>query len=406
MQSLSLKYGLFLCAMASLILNSCEEQAIHLPLSDTPLHLDTLSFGINQIVSYQSPPQMGGSDFLYLGTNDGFNHPYSLIQISEKDRTGSIDMKEFSDSLITVDSLVLFMHYEGDTSVSKSIFHLRYFPDGGDSVFSEQKSHYLNFDRSIASDVISTSVLEVDTTDTTLTKLWLRFVIPSGVLDFFSDTTINNHNRTFLVEPYGEVLDLYRFISRENIVEQFPELKIYYRQADSSSVDTLIRNFQTSKDISITIPAALTDRDTVLAVSKGKGLTMLVYADMGTLELPDKSIVKSANLILHSLNEDSSGKYILISYPLSVPGEFSNFKSYVEDPFDLNDNYFVATSLEENHFNVQLREFIYDLDMERVTNFGFKLYSSVTNDPFETIYFHGLDSDSLYPVIRIQYVLP
>ena len=55
-------------------------------------------------------------------------------------------------------------------------FQLRYFPNGGDSVFNETMTHYLNFDRNTASPVISSAEMMTDSNDTLNTKIMLNFL--------------------------------------------------------------------------------------------------------------------------------------------------------------------------------------------------------------------------------------
>ena len=51
-----------------------------------------------------------------------------------------------------------------------------------------------------------------------------------------------------------------------------------------------------------------------------------------------------------------------------------------------------------------LRKILTDYGRGVKDNYGFKLQSSLSSDPFKTIQFHNLNSDTLYPVLRIIYV--
>lgn len=406
MRFLPEKQALLFLAAASLFLTACEEQPILTTFNDQSMHLDTATFFLSNLVTYQTPPDIGGHDYLYFGKTKGYDNPYALVQISAADINSNFNMVNFNDSLFTVDSMVFFLHYGGDSTNALSSYQLRWFPAGGDSVFSESATNYLNFDKTIASGIISTADLEIDSSDTSFSKMYLRFNLSPDIMKIFSDTSTISHNRTFLIEPVEDLTDLYKFNSRNNLEGRGPELKVHFRVADSTSIDTLESTFRPVKDASIIIPAPLAAADSLVAVSRGKGLNMIAYLDLGDLDLPLEAIVKSANLVLFPKSVDSIANSVIITYPLNQPADISSFNSFDQDPLELNINYFVTTEPKADRFEIQERSFFQGLAHEKVSNYGFKLSPSINNNPFETIYFHGVDSDSLYPMVKVEYVVP
>jgi len=400
------KQGFLLMALAFTFFTACEEEAILTSFSDQPMHLETAIFNIDQIITYQSPPVIGSQDYLFFGNYEEFENPFSLIQIKDTDNRNIFKFESFNDTSFTVDSMIFYLHYAGDSAVDLNSYQLRFFPDGGDSVFSETETNYLNFDAAIASSVISTATLETDSSDTTYSKKLLKFVLSSEIMDIFMDTSLIVHNRSFLIEPVEELLDLYRFNSRDNQEGRTPELKVHFTYEDSSGKDTLISSFESSSDISIIIPTSLTAEDSSLAISRGKGLNVLAFADLAGFDPPLTAIVNSAKLILSPISADSINDYTIIAYPLENFTDIDKFSTYDYDPLKLDLNYFTSTDLKENIYEIQEKSFFQGLALNKITNFGFKIYSSSSNNPFETVYFHGLESDSLYPLIKVEYVVP
>lgn len=400
--------GFGLCLSLVLLLAGCEENAIPLDLDNTPMKLDTVSFPVNDLISYQSPPEMGKSDYLYFGEKNGYKHPYGLIKIDTYDQYDIVNISVFNDSLIEVDSLNLTLFSVTNTVTDLATFQLRYFPNGPDSLFNELSTHYNNFDPSIASDIITTARLQVDATDTVNTNYILNFSFGPDILDSFIDTSTTNHNRTFLIEPVNDLNDLFTFYSRENSVDKEPQITVFYRRfsGDSTIVDTLQLVFRTALDLTVTIPKKLSARDTTeIAIGQAKGLKTLAFVDFNSFELPPEAVIKTADLIFYTI-EDTASKFTIVSYPIAIVGDYQNFKSYPEDPFDMNLNYFRSTARINNRFDIETRNFVADVSDGKTQNYGFKLYASSYNDPFQTVYLYGVDSDSLAPYLRIQYVEP
>ena len=138
------------CRIGLLALSACEEAAIPVGVDNTPITLDTISFPVVKAIAYQSPPEMGKTEYLYFGKQDGFYFQYNLIKFDSTSVTANTPFSYFNDSLVVVDSLRLSLRFDKDSIASDVIFQLRYFPNGVDSVFLELESNYLNFNQALA----------------------------------------------------------------------------------------------------------------------------------------------------------------------------------------------------------------------------------------------------------------
>ena len=83
---------------------------------------------------------------------------------------------------------------------------------------------------------------------------------------------------------------------------------------------------------------------------------------------------------------------------------FDKFNIFEIDPYDVELNYLSSASLIDNKLKIDYRKISTDYGRGVKVNYGFKLQSSPNSDPFKTIQFHNLNSNTLYPVLRIIYV--
>ena len=134
-----------------LILISCEEAALPINGDGTPLSVDTVSFPVISTVTYQTPPNMGDSEYLYFGIKDDYEFLYTLLTFDSVAIGGGYPFEYYNDSLIIADSMKLTLRFISDSIDNNSQFQLRFFPQGGDSVFNEYETNYKNFDPVIAS---------------------------------------------------------------------------------------------------------------------------------------------------------------------------------------------------------------------------------------------------------------
>ena len=399
--------GLFLIGFITFI--SCEEAAIPVKDDGIPMKLDTISFPVIKAMSYQVPPEMGRTDLLYFGKKDGYNFPYNLIKLDSSSLTAGTPFSFYNDSLIIVDSLKFSLRLDSDSIENNAEFQLHYFPNGGDSVFNELESNYINFDKSIASTFISTAQLESDTTDTNQTKVFLNFLLDSSIVNAFKDTNVTDFNRSFLVELKNEELESFIFHSTDKVGGDRPQLKVYYRQfvSDSVVLDTTFRTYAAIEDLSVIIPPPIsTDDSSYLSVGAAMGLKSIVLVDMGDWILDPKAIISSAELIFNSALNDTLQNYMVISYPIINEGDFLQFSSFDNDPYDEDFSYYTSTSIVDDKLKINHRKIATEIGHQKYINYGFKLETSLSNDPFKTMLFYSIDSPDYFPVMRVIYVLP
>ncbi len=399
--------GLFLIGFITFI--SCEEAAIPVKDDGIPMKLDTISFPVIKAMSYQVPPEMGRTDLLYFGKKDGYNFPYNLIKLDSSSVTAGTPFSFYNDSLIIVDSLKFSLRLDSDSIENNAEFQLHYFPNGGDSVFNELESNYINFDKSIASTFISTAQLESDTTDTNQTKVFLNFLLDSSIVNAFKDTNVTDFNRSFLVELKNEQFESFIFHSTDKIGGDRPQLKVYYRQfvSDSVVLDTTFRTYAAIEDLSVIIPPPIsTDDSSYLSVGAAMGLKSIVLVDMGDWILDPKAIISSAELIFNSALNDTLQNYMVISYPIINEGDFLQFSSFDNDPYDEDFSYYTSTSIVDDKLKINHRKIATEIGHQKYINYGFKLETSLSNDPFKTMLFYSIDSPDYFPVMRVIYVLP
>ena len=397
------------CLIGLIIFFSCEEAAIPVKDDGIPMKLDTISFPVIKAMSYQVPPEMGRTDLLYFGNKDGYNFSYNLIKLDSSSVTAGTPFSFYNDSLIIVDSLKFSLRFDSDSIENNPEFQLRYFPDGGDSVFNELESNYINFDKSIASTFISTGQLESDTTDTNQTKVFLNFLLDSSIVNAFKDTNITDFNRSFLVELKNEESESFIFHSSDKVGADGPQLKVYYRQfvSDSVVLDTTFRTYAAIEDLSIIIPPPIsTDDSSYLSVGTAMGLKSIVLVDMVDWILDPKAIISSAELIFNFALDDTLKNYTVISYPIINEGDFLQFSSFDKDPYDEDFNYYTSTSIVEDKLKINHRKIATEIGHQKYNNYGFKLETSLSNDPFRTMLFYSIDSSDYFPVMRVIYVLP
>ena len=397
------------CLIGLITFFSCEEAAIPVKDDGIPMKLDTISFPVIKAMSYQVPPEMGRTDLLYFGNKDGYNFSYNLIKLDSSSVTAGTPFSFYNDSLIIVDSLKFSLRFDSDSIENNPEFQLRYFPDGGDSVFNELESNYINFDRSIASTFISTGQLESDTTDTNQTKVFLNFLLDSSIVNAFKDTNITDFNRSFLVELKNEESESFIFHSSDKVGADAPQLKVYYRQfiSDSVVLDTTFRTYAAIEDLSIIIPPPISmDDSSYLSVGTAMGLKSIVLVDMVDWILDPRAIISSAELIFNFALDDTLQNYTVISYPIINEGDFLQFSSFDKDPYDEDFNYYTSTSIVEDKLKINHRKIATEIGHQKYNNYGFKLEPSISNDPFRTMLFYSIDSPDYFPVMRVIYVLP
>ncbi len=149
----------FFCLL--IILSACLENTVSTELNNPSMVHDTLSVSSITGFHYQTPPELGNSTLLYLGTDSsGFQNPFAIFKVQNNSINTSETFTSLSDSTIEIDSAKFILTFNSDTVETGMIFDLYYFPNTADSIFSESKSNYLNIDESdLASEYVSSARL-------------------------------------------------------------------------------------------------------------------------------------------------------------------------------------------------------------------------------------------------------
>ena len=398
--------------LASLLLYfiSCEEKPLMLNDLDLSLSVDTVSFDVLESTTYQVPPLMGGSKYLYLGQDSGYTFDYSYIRASKfsnsqyyisSGKTIS-QLHDYVDSSIVIDSVKLTLNFVDDSITSNSLFYLRYFPNVSDSVFSRNNSNYLNYNTNY-SDIISYGNIINDTTSSKL-----EFLVDTSYFNAFIDTNITDFNNAFAVGIYNTEFGFYRFYSANNGQSTVSNLSIYFKHFanDTLTIDTL-SSHNIIDDLTILTPPKLEEADTLnLSISLAKGLKSLLKIDTGSWEMPKGGIFRKAELILNLITEDSSNSEIINSYLLTDIDLPSTFNKYEKEIFtyDLTNGSSAAlsnTKLKFNHRSALSKSL-----SEKKSIHTFNIQPNIDVDPFKILQFYDTKSVEFHPKLRITYVLP
>ena len=187
-----------------------------------------------------------------------------------------------------------------------------------------------------------------------------------------------------------------------------PSLSIFFKYIlnDSTVIDTFnVHN--ATEDLAILKPPSLDENDTsYLSVSLAKGLKSLFAIDTKEWQLPKGSVIRKAELLLSSVDNDSSNSSIINSYPLKgdlFPSKFSFFEN---DPFDLDIPNGSSSALNNNKLKLNHRLGSTNFFKTNKSLHIFNIQPNITNDPFTTINFHNSNHIELFPKFRIIYVIP
>jgi hypothetical protein len=389
----------------------CTDNPIPYDLSDSDLNIDTLTVHGIYGGTYRSSPLMGSTTGLYFGNQDGNDNLYSLIQFSNLSIASSIFTYNLLDSTVVMDSLV-FNFTALDTnlimdnpSFAGSRFELSYFPNGGDSVFSESESNYLNLPEanianSIAIGTGSLILAEPDSNEIVFPTLTISIEDFDRVLNFIADTS-DAENRTFMLKNLDPIDGIVALRSRESL--DYPTLTAYY-QVDE---DTMQSIFYPLQDVTIVAPRDVTEDDkNNITISRAAGFKSILQFDI--TDLPQDSttmVVKSAELIIKTTSEESLDEIVIQAVVLDETVVLEDFWEILKDEYAIEDDIQMNGSFDFNQMEIELRAYLQGIITGSYDNLGLKLYTSSSSDPFETIRFI-LDSDdqTMNPYLRITYV--
>ncbi len=409
--------GVFLASF-----NGCMEEPLEADLSNANLRLDTLHLYDIVGVTYQIPPSIGSKSRLSLGLDDDFDYKAVLLKTSFiSAQSIQWTLASFIDTSIIIDSAFFTLHLAVDTLINPASFSLYSFPNVLDSVFSESKSHYLNFtDSEISTGQYVASALEEEykiiVDSVANSEFRLRFNVEDMLDSTFLDTSLNYTVMLKLDEDDGE---LHSFYSREyfSVENTVPTLDIYFTQStfiDTSDtlqnvqIDTLHRSFYVISDLSIIVPPEITDEDSsFISISRGKGLRSLISLDfLDSLILPKQTTFDKAELTFYIIPDTTISSFSIYAIPLQDTVELNEFAYFDEDDFDIYSYLTVSGTVSDDRVVFNIKRFLQDHYFDHINNLGIKLYSSVNNNIHSTVHFYSNADSLLYPKLFIQYVAP
>lgn len=392
--------------MSIVIFFSCTENPIPYNLSDSNLNLDTITVRSIEGGTYLAPPLMGSTDGIYFGSADGFDNLFSLVQFSSLSLSGIVRNYSLLDSTVTIDSLVFTFTATDDTLLTNGQFELYYFPEGGDSVFSETESHYLNINETDVVNAVSIGhsifTQEVpDSTESIYPKLSFTIENKDDVISFIADTT-DTQNRTFMLKNIDPIDDIVSIRSRETA--DFPIINVYYRVSE----DTLHSVFFPLKDMTIVEPREVTESDmNSISVGRATGLKSIIQFDLSEIPIDSTVImvIKSAELIFNSISEISLDNFEIKAAILEDSVNISNYWEIDEDEYSIEPDVLMTGIFEANQMKMEIRSFLQGVNTSSYNNFGLKLYGSSSSDPFQSanLIFDQNNSDN-NPYLKIVYV--
>ncbi len=403
----SLLIAIFILLISNSLFLSCTEEPILFDLPDTYLSLDTLF--LDQITSgtYQTPPLMGPLPNLYFGSENGYTNNFTLIRVAEWSQTGNIvHIASLTDSNRFLDSLVFTLTLSDSVISTETSFDLFYFPESGDSLFSEM-SHYQNITEGDMSnaELISTSALfqaEADPGETITPVLSFKIDDIESVANALSDTSSNN-NLSFLIKESSQLDKIIAFKSRESGI--LPSLTAYYRTA----TDTLESNFFAVQDISILVPAELSEDDkNFITVCRAKGLKSILQFSYDTSVISrEELLIQSAKLFMTS-NEFDTSNFRVSASPLLEPIELQKFWAEDQDNYEISNDITIDDTLKQDQMVLQIRAYLQAINNQDLENNGLKFYANINSDPFKSIHFRKNQDilESLNSYIRVLYVAP
>ncbi len=376
-----------------IILSSCSEDPIQADLSNNNLSLDTLLLKNVSGFTYQIPPDISSYKKLYIGNNQNFQFPSTLLKFP------STGWDTFLDSSVTIDSIFLKV-YSDDSLLSNNVgLNLNFVSD---SIFSESNSDVANLSDLDFSNWDNIGIPNVSVrSDTSDTISFFQESILSWdlmqQLTFLIDTA--NYHRTFSLsfseESGSSFIELY---SREYSAGSLdPKIEIYYRSLNSSNtgetlIDTLTRIVYVSEDIStINNPSLNEDVNNIIMLNRGRGYRSIINIPFDSLSLPSSSIIRYANLFLYQ--KDSLDSYSIRMEPLV--GNLINDQQLIfdYDPYENLGAHFSNSSTLEGKLKISLKSYFQSILMvDTLRNVGMKFYSSINNSLFDTVKF-DLDND-------------
>ena len=411
---------LFVCFTCMLIFLSCMEDTVTVDLMDDGMYHDTLYVRGITGFTYQTPPQLGNSTLLYFGIDsNGFQNPFALIRVSSNSITTPVEtFASLNDSTIEIDSAKFILTFNEDSITTGMIFDLFYFREGGDSIFSESESNYLNItDNDLNSTYIGSSRLSQKEPDSLGTTSFptLSFNV-SEILDSFSDTSSQNRNLTVMIKPKFELDGVFSFKSSESGFIYAPQIQVFTHDTafvdsieDSVVVNTISHTFISTDDLSIIIPPDGIDENPN-NISLGRGMTykaIIQIPDLDSISIPQQAIITQAELSFYYVNDTSQSNFYLQIHPITDTVSIAELQGLLLDDPLVTEPSLIAVNLSNNgRISLNIREYLQLHHFGYIQNQGLKMEVANTVSPFNTYSFYISNLDSLAPKLIIHYVAP
>ena len=406
MKFTSLLSTIGLCGLLLFFAN-CSEEPIQSDLSNISQSIDTLLITSSDITAfnYQVSPDIGGYNKLYVGNQDGFNFTSSLLKFS------TIGWNTFIDSTVTVDSL-FFKVFAGDSSLTIDNNLKLYFSN--DSIFDENNSSLADLSNIDFSSWINLGSPAIDViTDTSDTVSQFQETSLSWNLSSISESLIDTTKlyRTFALS-YGADESFIELFSREYSSGSLdPKIEVYYRSevnlsSDSTIIDTLTRLVYVSEDLSILkdMEDAI-NVDNSIFISRARGYRSIFNIPFDSLSLPPYSVIRYANLSLYQKENanDTLKSFSVRMDPLKVEIDTTS-QVFELDPYDYLGQHYSSATTASGKLEISLKSYFQSILMtDSIKNVGFKLYSNMSNDLFDSLSF---DLDNVNNRLEIFYVAP
>ena len=396
------------------------EDTVTVDLMDDGMYHDTLYVRGITGFTYQTPPQLGNSTLLYFGTDsNGFQNPFALFRVSSNSITTPVEtFASLNDSTIKIDSAKFILTFNEDSITTGMIFDLFSFQEGGDSIFSESESNYLNItEHDLSSTYIGSSRLSQKEPDSLGTTRFptLSFNV-SEILDSFSDTSSENRNLTVMIKPKFELTSVFSFKSSESGFTYAPQIQVFTHDTafvdstgDSVVVDTISHTFISTDDLSIIIPPDGIDENPN-NISLGRGMTykaIIQIPDLDSISIPQQAIITQAELSFFYENDTSQSNFYLQIHPITDTVSIAELQGLLPDDPLVTEPSLIAVNLSNNgRISLNIREYLQLHHFGYIQNQGLKMEVANTVSPFNTYSFYISNLDSLAPKLIIHYVAP
>ena len=405
-----------------IILSACLENTVSTDLNNPGMIHDTLSVSSITGFHYQTPPELGNSTLLYLGTDSsGFENPFAIFKVQNNSINTSETFTSLSDSTIEIDSAKFILTFNSDTVETGMIFDLYYFPNTADSIFSESKSNYLNINESdLASEYVSSARLFQKLPDSSeVIYPTLSFNV-LHIIESFIDSSNISFNKTLMIKPKFDLSNTLSFKSSESGFLFAPQLHLFTHEivyvdstSDSVAVDTFSHQFISTEDLSIIVPPIVANDPGLLTLGRGltyKGLIEIPDLDSLLFPLPDQSIITKAELSFYYPIDTTQSNFYLQVQPVSDSLHYEQLNGILlDDPIEVIPNILPVVNISNNGKVVlNIREYLQLIHFGYVSNYGLKLEVVNTSNPFNlySIYSHSSLIDTLNPKLFIHYVSP